>query len=121
MKHEVVHDLAKQCGDFYMHYHRFDEKGLTYLVGTLDFDNPYILKRLTEHKDPCGLPFALLKKINANTSAQDRIKLITKLAESVGMKGSTLVYSWSSNRFRMIPDRAVTKIQGLSSVLRNEH
>ena len=121
MKEESLVKLAQTYGDFYLHYRRFDNQGLTYLVGTLEFNNPYILKRLTDHKDPCGLPFALLKKMRTAGSPEAKLALLEKQSLSVKAKSSVLVYSWSSDRFRMIPCHSVTKMQGLSSVLRNEH
>ena len=121
MKEESLLTQAANHGDFYLHYRRFDNQGLTYLVGTLEFDNPYILKRLTDHKDPCGLPFALLKKMRTADSPAAKLALLEKQVKSVKAKASVLVYSWSSDRFRMIPCHSVTKMQGLASVLRNEY
>lgn len=121
MRYETIATTAEKQGDFYLYFNRINHSGITYLVGTMDFDNPYILNRMENRKNPCGLPYVKTKSIVKDTPKSWRLKVLKELAEDAVKKGSVLVYSWSSDRFRLIPMRKVTSLQPLSSVLRNAH
>jgi hypothetical protein len=114
---------ARKAGDFYLHYTRLAKTGQTYLVGTLEFDNPYIMKRVSaKGETTCGLPFYLLKKLqklSGDSKKEFLLKELTKLSDTAQSKGDTLMYSWSSDRFRMLPIASVVKVLPLASVLRN--
>jgi hypothetical protein len=125
MKIETVVEQATNLGDFYLHYRRFDKPGQTYLVGTTEFEcpetkvgNKHILSRLTSQTDPCGLPFKTLKAMQKQNTA-GKLKMLRELAEQSKTDGNVLVYSWSSDRFRVIPAALVTKLTPLAFVLKN--
>ena len=110
---------ADAAGDFFLNFRRADGGGQTYLVGTFEFDNKYILNRMHNKTDPCGLPFSLLKRITSKTSKAERINALNKLVADAERKCSVLVFSWSSNRFRLIPSYMITRVSPLNSILRN--
>ena len=120
MKLETMIEQTDRAGDFYLHFRRQDGKGQTYLVGTRELlGNPYIYKRMEDKKDPCGLPFSVLKRITSSTENAFRAKALEKLAKEAEAKGNVLVFSWSSDRFRVIPLTSIIKVHPLSNVLRN--
>ncbi|ASV43434.1 hypothetical protein [Vibrio phage JSF12] len=91
---------ADQHGDFYMYYPKKDSKGTTYLVGTLDFANKYIQSKVTSDRvtrgtDPDALQADLQKR------------------------NSILVFSWTNDRFRILPATSVKKMTALRAEIQS--
>lgn len=113
---------AAELNDFYMFYKRTNPTvgGQTYLVGTVDFDNKFILQRMLSVENPCGLPFVELRNLGKNPSDSKKLGLLEKLSKQAESNNSILVYSWSSDRFRVMNAHIVAKMTGLASVLNND-
>lgn len=102
MKLEQILEQAENHGDFYMYYRKHTNKGTTYLVGTVDFDNKYIQAKFASGKaglDGCG-----------------NLDGLQKLANSAGR---VIVFSWTNDKFRVLEAKDVRRMSPLSAELRN--
>lgn len=102
MEIKKVIEQAEKHGDFYMYYRKHTGKGTTYLVGTTNFDNSYIQNMALEVGN--GVP------------AQADLGHLQKV---VNQEGKILVFSWTNNKFRVIPASHVRRLTPLSAELRN--
>ena len=94
-------------GDAYVYYKKVVGKGSTYLVGTVDFDNKYILAKALEAGSGLDTP------LEGNVLAR-----LTMASNAALTEGKILVFSWTNNKFRFIEADRVTRVTGLSTELR---
>lgn len=99
---------AERHGDFYLYYNKYHGNGSTYLVGTTDFDNKYILKRATEHGSGLTEPLS--------GAVEQRLELVAKGANA---SGKVMVFSWTNNKFRFLDIKDVRRLTPLAAELRN--
>ena len=87
MKKEAFIEGANKYGDFYLYYPKDSGGKVTYLVGTLNLDVPYIKERIGN-------------KLKA------------------AKEGYVNVWSWTSNKLRVINLNKVLYIKGLTQELK---
>lgn len=83
------HSDAEQYGDFYLYYGKVGSKGTTYLIGTADLTTPYIQSRIDQ---------SMIAELQPN---------------------EVLVWSWSSDKLRVMDVTKIKKLTPLSAVLKN--
>jgi predicted lipoprotein with Yx(FWY)xxD motif len=99
---------SKAQGDFYLYYRKSGSNQTTYLTGTRDLhESHYIEERL---------PRSASQKNENGT-----YKVVTNEDGSlyVNPKGGVTVWSWNSDKLRVLPLSRITRVIPLSSVLRN--
>lgn len=99
---KAVLDKANSMGDFYVVYTKATGRGRTYLVGTADFDNKYIL--------------ATGKK--ANDERLHSLGAINAYAEDLKKEGKVLLFSWTNNKFRAVRAANVTRMTPLQAEMK---
>ncbi len=80
---------VSQYGDFYLYYQKETGRGATYLVGTADLDNSYIRAKLGHRPLP--------------TVSSTQV----------------IVWSWTSDKLRVIELAKVKRLTPLGAVLKN--
>lgn len=107
-----VRELADKHGDFYLYYRR-NEKGrpaqVTYVVGTMDFDNKYIVAKAREQK--MLLPHVVLH--------EDAVTILNRAQELLATVGKVMVFSWTINKFLEFEVADIRRMTPLSSELQN--
>lgn len=83
------HSAAEQYGDFYLYYSKVGSKGTTYLIGTADLTTPYIKSRIDQ---------SMIAALQPN---------------------EVLIWSWSSDKLRVMDVTKIKKLTPLSAVLKN--
>jgi hypothetical protein len=90
MRQKDFIEKANQFGDFYIYYQKIGGKGTTYMVATTDFSTPYVARKLENLRKP-------------RTLAPDEV----------------MVYSWTSDKFRVVSLPKVKRMSPLGAVLKN--
>lgn len=96
----AVFAQAEKHGDFYMYYQKLRGKGTTYLVGTADFDNKYILAKSTDGVS--GIPTGAMLSVYSATLQK---------------QGKVLVFSWTNDKFRVLDAKDIRHVTPLSAEL----
>lgn len=102
MKLEQILNHAEEHGDFYLYYRKNVGKGVTYLVGTTNFDNKYIQAKHATGK--------------AGVTNKESLSALQGRAL---MQNAVLVFSWTNDKFRVISAHEVRRMTPLASELRN--
>lgn len=92
--------LAEKHGDFYLYYRKQRTQGNTYLGGTTNFVNKYIIDRAKT--GTAGVPAGL-------TPTQ----LCFEYPQELASKGQVLVFSWTNDKFRVFNAKDVQRISRL--------
>lgn len=102
MKLTHILEQAEKHGDFYLYYRKHTGKGVTYLVGTTDFDNKYI-----QAKHAAG-----------RAGVRSDLSLESAQAEA-SSENAILVFSWTNDKFRVISAQDARRMSPLAAELRN--
>lgn len=106
MEIKSILSLAETHGDFYLYYRKQRAKGVTYLVGTTNFVNKYIIDKALTGK--AGVP--------AGITAE---QLCFEYPKELAKQGKVLVFSWTNDKFRILDAKDVSRVTPLSAELQN--
>ncbi len=108
MEIKALVSAVRKHGDAYVYYTKHTGKGTTYLVGTTDFDNKYVLAMAQKHG--AGL--------SAPVTGGDVLGRLQNMQAGAVASGKIMVFSWTNNKFRFLEAKRVTKVIGMAQELR---
>lgn len=100
----------KAKGDFYLYYKKSGSSQVTYLTGTRDLHESYYIED--------RVPKSAREK---NSDGTYKIVCNEDGSLHVDRKGNVAVWSWNSNKVRLLPLSRITKVVPLGTVLRNRN
>lgn len=107
MNLKALVESVSRHGDAYVYYTKHTGRGTTYLVGTTDFDNKYILAMAQKHGTGLSEPLS--------GAVLQRLEMMQKGAQA---SGKIMVFSWTNNKFRFLDAKRVTKVVGMAQEMR---
>ena len=108
MKFSEAVSKAKNMGDFYLYYNKYKGKGSTYLVGTTDFNNKYILEKAKKYGS--GLH---------TTVTEDTLQGLLSIQKLAETNNKIMLFSWTNDKFRFLDSKDVRRLTPLATELRN--